>query len=439
MSLPFPDEFKEEVDSLSSQQERIHGMSEDMVGALLPGYVRTEFSIHTAATLSQREIRDIDAKGNVTLRICYSIDRKYHHLAAISAYVRLPAVKVKKAYKDRVRIAYSPELLYAIINNVTLEVGENGRQFKMRLDYHSMKNQHHTYGYGDSYGLGTRPELTEWRTELKPTELSDVIPWNWNMPAHAGFPLLLIDPKSPVSMIMTPKLDMLDLLRMQYLTDDAEWVDIHPDKKYLKMKVSEIPPPVCVADYHTLHPNDYEHWDASNTCEGSPDSFEYYFNDYYWNNDPIIDEKEDEIRSVSIGTGNLMVVAIHAFASNLHSEEFHNYGDYSNEGELPITISKLEHKGQEKFSKLPSSYYTRTVYQLYRLNPSPLINTIFFGRLRTDSRFVDTEATFGSKDRLSLQVLVPGKYRLIVRYLVRRCLVFIKDKSNRCWRLKVDE
>lgn len=181
--------------------------------------------------------------------IVYKIDTNFHVLRYTVLRLKLLALRVKEALKDRIRICWTPNLMINIIISGALCVNDEPAQ---TIDYVTLNMWLHMLfnntrpGAREAVvaGIGNVDFLTNWTTFLPEYPLQFKLPWSYADHDLRALPIFRAT-KTPLKHRFHFRLDLKDLVRMQkYMLDlnnpedyygryESHWKDIKFDPRCL--------------------------------------------------------------------------------------------------------------------------------------------------------------------------------------------------------------
>lgn len=166
--------------------------------------------------------------------ITYTANNMFHRLEYVDLIQEIPALQVKKEFRDKIRIAWCHNLLHNIMGKASMF---NREIYITDLTSHYMDHYAQHYlkpGIRELYniGIGNVPFLEQWSDFLPGYTLTGLQPWPFSEDLSLSFPLFLLSPTQFLNFKYHPQLNINKLLRMQRQVDGV-WKDIKCNLRYL--------------------------------------------------------------------------------------------------------------------------------------------------------------------------------------------------------------
>lgn len=245
-----------DLTTLTAFQEELHGTynkddkpktdedaeDDDIVCVFARQFHRTSWYSHMSAPLQ------CTGENPFT----FSVNNTFHFVKYLYLVDGLPALRVKREFQGRVRIAWPPYPAHNIVNSLVFDV--DGSRFGY-LDSHIIDSMaQYTMGYcREHYDMmvGNVDMLTKWSTFLPEYPLQLPLPFDIARdPSHA-FPILYTNTKSNINIILNMRNKIVDLLKMERLTERT--IEVREEKngevKLVKQKSQYWKPIPCALEY----------------------------------------------------------------------------------------------------------------------------------------------------------------------------------------------
>jgi hypothetical protein len=353
---------------------------------------------------------------------------------------KFPEVKVKKEYRDTVRLCWTNYVAIAAVEEAMLKVDgcepTSFTRFWYNVQMQYFRNQ--AFSKQILEHAGQKQELTEWTDVLPEFESSVKQPFFYTRVTEDALPLAMNpNTKAPtvVQHIYTLRNKLSQLLRMQQKSEEGEWEDIKFSPQYINGPL-QLEHPELTGQFSVN--TDLEL--SSYRCES--DGIVRYYDDVIHITSEN-DETMGKVFSRSLGECNMPCKAMFWMCENMTSSDYNLYSNFTtnssdiSQGLSPIESSTLSYGGknlnkfvnlqtdnefEESLLSLPSPSIDRG-YQCHTFCNNPLarldvgvnlseVNAKLVVNLRTDESNTD-------------------KFRLHILMLVTRKLIIRRDESGR--------
>lgn len=183
-----------------------------------------------------------DDKASMYIHCSYSLkDRAVSLIKRVIMSVTVPEIIVNDAHKDTIRVAWTSNLAYAVIQEAAIDVG-GARPYP--LSRHALKvtavamcNDAAEVAELD-FTCGNRPQLTNWTTNLEATQVGFTQPFFFNR-LESG---LICYTVKPVTFEYEFELRVAEWLRCEKL-EDGTWKAVRPEPAYFQRMPHRLPMP----------------------------------------------------------------------------------------------------------------------------------------------------------------------------------------------------
>lgn len=308
----------------------------------------------------------------------YRFNSSNQHSQLLSTYLiqHLNRVVMKKKYRNRYRMAYTPNIMHALVESGNVHYGTQSAQLirDVWLDIYSQYFMKPGFEKHYARAVGNVPELQEWSNTILPRyDLMLPLPWSYSRHPAVSIPLYMC-PMTQISHLFRLRNKLSRLLRFQRLHKDADgkevWLDVPFSRKYLDNKSDDLPPPEMWAFY-----SDQDEIETNSGLNGHVrtiygEDIEYFKSDSEYPLDPNT--------SVSVNfetTHKTIAKATFWVAQNQTSLKYNYYSNYSTNprnhtaGSNPVQSMSLHHGGYRRYEKL-HAVHTEKAQPWFRF-PSP--------------------------------------------------------------------
>lgn len=250
---------KQELDSITDFQKEIHYVN-DLQESIIFNFYRvfTKSSWYSCVPMKLASSKD----GEYTV---YTVNNTFHLLTYSYLSSSLPAVRVKSEYTKRVRIAWCHNPVTNQIITASFKEDDD--------DYHTIDNvwcdiyfqyfQEPGAGkrHNHNEGMGNVPCLEQWSEFLPSYPYNVEQPWFYSLDPGDAFPIFYKNSQTRAQHRYQYKRNILDLLRVQYLNRNQEWVDcVEEQSQFLDItEKSELNLPELWGRYVYLTENEIKH------------------------------------------------------------------------------------------------------------------------------------------------------------------------------------
>lgn len=156
-------------------------------------------------------------------KICYEFNKRFSYIKKVNLVVKIPKIKLRKQFKNTIRICYTRNLLHHIHGKGEFHAGGGICQTitPLSLDDYRVSIVKNIKDYDED--IGNTPDLTEWNTKLPADVLDITPPWLFNFNKKLLFPLYdecLEDDK--IQLVYEFNLDISKLIRIEGKTKDNQ-------------------------------------------------------------------------------------------------------------------------------------------------------------------------------------------------------------------------
>lgn len=344
---------------------------------LIPAFEKFTWSSHLPVKFEHRQVSNF---------ISYSPPTNLHFLLYSTLFLRLPKVRVKKEYQDRVKIAWTYNLGINIINTGFLCFNNDNIQ---SIDYIRLNMFIQEYFKSENQRLvfdrmiGNIPQLQNWTTYLPPYPLK--IPQLWFCYARnegLAVPLFLLNEVN-VHHKFDFRLKIADLIRMKFLDQETnQWVEKKCRFKYLDCKsngtsVETLDIPELWGRFANIDEGEYNWWFEKDLKPEEEAEREYrvIIDDMM----PIdLDDEKKYGDSFSIDIAcEKPCRSINIVAENLTATTNNYYSNFTTcsenlfEGWNPVSIKNIRYGSALRVPELPLGFSDEIEY-LYHADSIPL-------------------------------------------------------------------
>lgn len=306
--------------------------------------------------------------------VTYTANNTLHRLEHVDLIAELPALRVKKEFRETIRICWTHNLLHNIANQASMVKDED---LITSIDSKWMDEYAQHYlkpGTRETYnvGIGNVGFLEKWNEFLPGYLLTAPQPWPISEDMSLSFPLFLLPPTSHLIFRYRPCLEIDKLLRMQrFDKKTGTWRNIKCNLKYVdgvgtlkKLKV-----PTLRGHYNYMTPEEQGWW----TCGDREHVF--YINHVVSFNTQNAMEYHQNVPAELTAAGPCR--AIHWVAENQNFTNYNNRSNYSTaeniyEGWSPWSTYQLIYGGSSPRTEITPSEVSERLDSLHygRLPPN---------------------------------------------------------------------
>lgn len=306
-------------------------------------------------------------------KVVYTVHKNYHFL--LYQYMRqtLPAIRIKKAYRDKYRICWPHNVGTNIIKTGMFKLNDDivQRIDSVWCDIHAMFYM--KPGFRDHYNecVGNVPYLEDWNTSM-PQYITNVVQPFYNCrDISQAFPILMCH-KDVIKFEYTFRDDITKVLRMQQYSDKAKrWVDIVPRKDVLQgiSSSGKLPIPELWGRYANVGTEEYEHHKFALMCPDEQQIKIWNTTHTYYTRDIISSDSKNSRSFGEIETLELNCktpcLALHWVAANADAVRFNNYSNYTTQthslygGRNPCATVDLTYDGNHHLKNLDADHFCK--------------------------------------------------------------------------------
>ena len=229
---------KEELNSLTDFQRDIHvtaNMSEDIISNFYRAFIKSTW--YSSVPMKLKCTPDGE-------EIVYSVNNSFHFLMYSYMRFMLPAIRVKREYKGRVRVAWCHNPGTNPITHAVFKEDDDTYQkwdniwadiyFQFYQAAGASKRKNH------NIGIGNVRCLEEWSEFLPPYPINVDQPWFYSMDHALSFPIFYKNSQTRAEHRYTFRRKIADLLRVQVYGKSRVWKNItRGAHRYLDISPSE--------------------------------------------------------------------------------------------------------------------------------------------------------------------------------------------------------
>lgn len=210
---------KIELESLTKHQSAdIHGYD---TGEDVSSMFAVEFNKSTWYSSMPIKLKQSTDGG----AIIYEAPNTFHYIQYSYMRASLPAISVKKEYRNKVRIAWTHNVGTNIISECSFR-HEADVYHTMDSVWFDMHNQYYQRpGAGkrrnENKGMGNVDYLEKWQSELPAYPLNVDLPWFYSLNETTAFPLLYKQEVGKFTHRFIFRRKIVDLLRVQFFTNEG--------------------------------------------------------------------------------------------------------------------------------------------------------------------------------------------------------------------------
>lgn len=271
-----------------------------------------------------REMNRTDTSGQYV----FDADSAYSYLYDMEMYQVLPRVSVKKPYRGKIQICWSPYPGLNITEKATMTCGDKKIPLNLDCVWNNIYYQYYENEKTDHYNryLGHIPLLTDWCDALPEFRLR--VHQAWFFTRDMPFPLFKI--KERVFFTYLLKNSIFKLLRVRVMDERKnKWVSRKIDGKIIKAlnfpDKGLLPPPVMIAEYSKIGIDEETGIKEKKDCL-------YVVEDIRHLESPIIDSKVNPRTKIEIDISD-PIKAIFYVAENCNASALNNHSNFSTDAE----------------------------------------------------------------------------------------------------------
>jgi len=205
------------------------------------------YGLHWGEFLSSPYDPTYSHDDSLPQRVSYKLpDSNISATKSVSLIVTLPPIHVAEEYLDKVRVSWSPEIAFAVIDEATIDCG-GAKPF--RYNRHTMKvllRARRLFTEDCKYNVGARAELNTWGTELPAAQVGFTQPFYFQ-DLECG---LLCYTEKPVSFDYAFVLHTLKVLRCERRESvDAPWKSTKPQRVFFRDFQDKFSPPQLIGKF----------------------------------------------------------------------------------------------------------------------------------------------------------------------------------------------
>jgi hypothetical protein len=248
----------------------------------------------------------------------YTVPDTVSHLKTVKAITDMPLVEVADAFRGKVRIAWTTDLAYALIEEATVNILDAetfpmSRHWMAAYFQYQLASEHQA---AHELSIGNRPELTEFSDRLPRAYIGSPHPFFFSL-INGG---LNVSMNPDVRLRYTLVTNGMELLRAQ-LFENGEWVNQREIEEDWLVKVPIIPPPEILA---TCTINRHEEVSAYKCTDGPVTQYVTDVLELVTSNPAEPRQKIQEMF-----TSDLPTKALCCQAENVTAREFHIFCNYT--------------------------------------------------------------------------------------------------------------
>jgi hypothetical protein len=311
---------KVDLETLTDFQKELHitnNPTEEIMTVFIKTQEKTTWHSRVPMKLSSNETNGV---------ITYTANNTFDRIEYVDLICDIPALQVKKEFKDTIRICWTHNLLHNIVNTASLYKDEI---LITTIDTYWLDNYSQRYikpGFREMYnvGIGNVTFLEEWSDYLPAYTLTGPQPWPIGEDMSLSFPLFLLPSTSHLTFRYRPNLDISRLLRMQKFDPKLNiWRDIKCNFRYIDgagtMKQIKFPE---LRGYYDYKSNDERDWWKCG------DKQHVFYINHIINADSKNAREYGELETVDLSCGGVCK-AIHWVAENQYNMLYNNRSNYT--------------------------------------------------------------------------------------------------------------
>jgi hypothetical protein len=222
---------KTELESITKEQEEDHStksVAEEIISNFYSESVKCTWYSSVLVNSASNKSAGVDDESDGD--VIYEVNSVLHSLIYSYMRFRTPAIRVKPEHAGKVRIAWPHNLGTNVVREARFEVGNDVYQswdsvwadcyfqFFMK-DGPGKREAHHR-------GIGNTKIMEDWSEYLPSYPINVEQPWFYSMDPALAFPIFYKDSSTVVRHVYSFRRNISDLIRVQYLTPEGEWVNV---------------------------------------------------------------------------------------------------------------------------------------------------------------------------------------------------------------------